>query len=53
MKIGRLFPDLLASLGGDEVPAEAPSESASTEEASAGDEGEMDPELAALLKSLE
>jgi type VI secretion system protein ImpC len=50
--------DLLASLGGDDAttPAEpAASEQAATDDAGAspGAEAEMDPELAALLKSLE
>jgi type VI secretion system protein ImpC len=47
--------DLLASLGGDDAPAEEASseESSSSDDAAASDDSEMDPELAALLKSLE
>ena len=45
--------DLLASLGGDEPASDTSSDSASTEDAPVSDDAEMDPELAALLKSLE
>lgn len=45
--------DLLASLGGDETPAPTASDGAATDGAPAGDDAGMDPELAALLKSLE
>lgn len=46
--------DLLASLGGDEAPSDTSTDSGSTDDAAASDDSsEMDPELAALLKSLE
>jgi type VI secretion system protein ImpC len=45
--------DLLASLGDDESSSDTPSDSDSADEAAASDDSEMDPELAALLKSLE
>ena len=46
--------DLLASLGGDDdAGSDTSSDSGSSDDAPASDEGEMDPELAALLKSLE
>jgi type VI secretion system protein ImpC len=45
--------DLLASLGGDDASSAAESSDDSGAGDAAGDEGEMDPELAALLKSLE
>ena len=46
--------DLLASLGDDSSSSESTlEETASSDEAPASEEGEMDPELAALLKSLE
>lgn len=43
--------DLLASLGGDDASSDTPTEETTSEEG--GGEEEMDPELAALLKSLE
>lgn len=46
--------DLLASLGGDDTPSDSGSDDTPAEESSSdGGDSEMDPELAALLKSLE
>lgn len=45
--------DLLAALGDDEGGADDSADTESSEDAGAADEAEMDPDLAALLKSLE